>query len=220
MLKLDRTKDFGTVSPPWMPDGCDRPAYYEQGGQLFDAHDVQIVKGKKQIVPAVASESDRSNPPGVVEPEPGVPTISVEALMAQAQTMPWPAFKKHARSILGETCPNGKAAMLEALNKALGDYQERQARKKGMSWGALNGQPPEATTSVPAVAADSSYVVGAVDLAAWGRGQQEYLFSQVRKAIKARFNRVCQGARERKDAVDFLVEQKVIPAHEARRDVQ
>jgi hypothetical protein len=55
-----------------------------------------------------------------------------------------------------------------------------------------------------------------VDLLAWARGQKEYLWGEVRKAIKAEFGR---NVSERDDAVEFLIAQGKITANEARRDV-
>ena len=46
-MKLNRSKPFGTVNPPEIMAGTDRPAVYAQDGKWFDAHDRDIVLGQK-----------------------------------------------------------------------------------------------------------------------------------------------------------------------------
>jgi hypothetical protein len=93
-----------------------------------------------------------------------------------------------------------------------------------------NGHTADAE-QIPAgvpVAGDAPKLPGVrVDLARWGRGEIEYPFSEVQKAIDdyamaeiekviaARFD----GIVDRAAAVDFLVEEGIIKPEEARTDV-
>lgn len=218
MLKLDRSRAFGTITPAWQPDECDRPAYYEQDGKLFDAHDRQIVPGKPLPVEEVASD----------EQEAAAKTdVSPYELLRQADVMPWAAFRKNAKAILGDTCPASKADILVALQGAVQHFEQRQQKRKtpkvaegeqksaGLTWSGLTGQPdaPENLTAKPAPVVEP----GGVDLAAWARGQKEYLFAEIRKTIRAKFGAVVT---ERDDAVNLLVDNNVITQAEARKDVR
>ncbi len=93
------------------------------------------------------------------------------------------------------------------------DTSPRQ--KRAAARAAANAKAP-APEAIPAPPPPTNGVVDGVDLAAWGRGQREYLFNEVRKAIKKGY-----GAQftERREAVDFLIEQRVIVAAQARKDV-
>lgn len=55
-----------------------------------------------------------------------------------------------------------------------------------------------------------------IDLAAWGRGQADYLWAEVAKEIRKQYH---VQVTERHDAVNLLIDQKVIRAAEARKDV-
>jgi hypothetical protein len=55
-----------------------------------------------------------------------------------------------------------------------------------------------------------------VDHAAWGRGEIDYLTSELLEAIDGRFARV---ATSRREALDFIIEHGLITAAEARQDV-
>lgn len=213
MLKLDRSRDFGTITPAWQPDDCDRPAYYEQDGKLFDAHD-RVIEAGKPI---------KDDPPVNAGPEPAG-TMSPYELLRQVDVMPWAAFRKRAKEILGDTCPASKADITIALQGAVQHYEERQAKRRpgpreaepeqkspGMTWSNLTGQPEtENLTAKPSKP-------GEIDLAAWARGQKEYLFSEVRKAIRGKYAAVVT---ERDDAVNLLVDNGVLTQAEARKDVR
>lgn len=220
MQKLDRSRDFGTVSPPWQPDNCDRPAHYEQEGRLYDAHDRLIEPGKPAPAGPATAKAIAAEAVQAEDEEVG---LSPAQLVAQADTLPYGAFRKQAKVILGETCPSGKVAILAALNAAIEAYNARVAARRGpspaptptksagMTWGGLTGEEP-APSAAP-------LKPGEIDLAAWARGQREYLFAEVRKGIRTKFNKQITGEYERRDAVEFLVEMKVISAAEARKDV-
>lgn len=212
MQKLDRTRAFGTISPPYLDEAFDRPAYYEQDGKLFDAHDRLIEPGKPiEEEPTVAEEAKGA-----------AAEMSPSALLANASAMPWAAFRKRAREILGDTCPAGKAEMVVALQAAIQHYEARQKKRSGpkvaepdqksagLTWNGLTGEEPAETLSAKPAAKP-----GEIDLAAWGRGQKEYLFGDVRKAIRSKYS---TSVTERRDAVNLLVDEKVISAAEARQD--
>lgn len=218
MLKLDRSRDVGNITPPWQPEDCDRPAYYEQDGKLFDAHGFQIIPGKD----GPKMETETSDAKAVSD------ALTPYDLLRQADVMPWAAFRKRAREILGDTCPASKADIVVALQGAVQHFEERQKARKpgpkvatgeekspGLTWNGLTGQEEaEALTAKPAAPPSKP---GEVDLAAWARGQKDYLFAEVRKGIRAKFGTVVT---ERDDAVNLLVDNGVITQAEARKDVR
>lgn len=193
-MKLDRSKPFGKIAGDmFIPDGCDRPAHYEQAGMFFDAHDRVIEPGKSaSIVPTEDDDDD------VVD----APEMTVAQLLQQADMLHWRKFKAHAAKVLGAECPASKSAIIEKLHEVQKEFDARLAQKK---------------KAAPAPVVVAATVAGkGVDLAAWARGQKEYLFGDIRKAIKAQYGRNVQ---ERDDAVEFLVEQGVVYAEHARQDV-
>lgn len=118
-------------------------------------------------------------------------------------------FRKKAREVLGDTCPSDKAGIKQALAIAIEKFQERQAKRQKL---------PETTAGLTFsdLTGEAEYTVGTVNLAAWGRGKQQYIFGEVAKAIRTKFHKQVS---ERRDAVDFLIEQGVVSAAEARKDV-
>lgn len=70
-----------------------------------------------------------------------------------------------------------------------------------------------AAPATPKAAADEP-ADGEVDLAAWGRGQVDYLFADVAKAITAQFHRKVTTEH---DAIDTLIEERLITAKQARK---
>lgn len=221
MQHLDRSRPFGAISPPLVEPDLDRPAFYEQDGKLFDAHDRHIEPGK----PLPEDEEPPVND-SVKDTAAG---MSPAVLLANAGAMPWAAFRKRAREILGDACPAGKSDIVEALKAAIQHYEARQKRRTsgpntsgpkvaepdqkstGLTWNNLTGQEENENLTAKPVAK-----AGEIDLAAWGRGQKEYIFSEVRKGIRAKFS---VSVTERRDAVNLLVDEKVITAAEARKDI-
>lgn len=209
-MKLDRSRPFGKVSPPMIIDGAhDRPACYEQDGKLFDAHDLCIVAG------AVAPiEQSVVTPEPVRAPEPEV-TLGVKELIATANAMPYQTWARHARAVLGESCPSGKKAILAALEAAQAAYDDKQAKRAAFSARAAEVEQSAMELPPASVPAPSPAASG-VDLAAWGRGQKNYLFGEVQKAARQQHN---VQLSERRAVVDFLIEAGIIRASEARKDV-
>jgi len=231
MQTLDRKRPYGTITPPWNGDNdeFDRPVKYDQDGKLFDIHGLEVVRGNPAKVKRVAApvveeapvdneddddiETDAPAPVAAapVAP-PAAPIPSPADLLARAPTMAYAKLTKEAKRVLGPACPAGKPAIIAALEAAAKVYAvptpppappaAPYSGANGMTW---SGQP--------------GATAGELDLAAWGRGQKEYLFAEVRKAIRTKFGRTIAGEHERTDAVDFLIEAKVITAAEARKDV-
>jgi len=217
MQKLDRSRTFGNITPPFHEAPYDRPAYFEQDGKLFDAHDRLIEPGKP-----IQDEE----PPAKAEVKDAAADMSPATLLANAGAMTWAAFRKRAKEILGETCPAGKGEIIEALKAAIQHYEARQqkrsskpaAEKKaaGLTWGKISGEgddegepEPENLTAKPSKPAE-------IDLAAWARGQKDYLFGDIRKLIRAKYH---ASVTERRDALSLLIDEKVIQAAEARKDI-
>ena len=199
-MKLDRSKPFGKISPALLEDDFDRPAYFEQDGKLYDAHD-RLNEPDKPIEGAPGaietSEDDGAGDAAV---------MPASQLLADADVMPWARFRAQAKAILGATCPGDKNSIKAALREAIAKVQERSVKRShstpGMTWDAATGGKEQAK--------------GGVNLAAWGQGQTEYLFGDIQKALRTTF---AKQVSERRDAVDFLIEQGVITATNARTDV-
>lgn len=92
---------------------------------------------------------------------------------------------------------------------------DESPRKKRAAARAANAKAPS-PEPIPAAPPPANGIVNGIDLAAWGRGQQEYLFAEVRKAVKKGYGAALD---ERRAVVDFLIEQRVITAAQARTDV-
>ena len=195
MQMLNKAKAFGKIAGDlFIPDGADRPANYEQDGKFFDAHGRLIEAG---VPVSIVPTEDLDD--GVAVEEDDLPMMTVADLLQQADTMRWPVFRKMAQKALGPECPPTKAAIMDHLQKVQQEFDSRAAKRA-----AERRQPPPTSSN------------STIDLAAWGRGQKEYLWAEVRKAIKSEFGR---NVGERDDAVEFLISQQVITTAEARRDV-
>lgn len=197
-MKLNRMKAFGKITgETFIPDGADRPAFYEQDGRFFDAHGVLIET--ETAATAGTGEAETAADDGAEVGADEMPTMTVLELLRTADTMSWRVFRSMAQKALGPDCPGTKAAIIEKLQEVQQEFDARAARKA-----KERGQPAPVAKST------------GVDLGAWARGQREYLWGDVRKAVKAEFGR---NVNERDDAVEFLIAQGVITAGEARRDV-
>lgn len=202
MSTLNRSQSYGKISPPYQPDEFDRPAYYEQAGKMFDAHGRLIVPGVALAEPEAMTQDDDGDDAAPVD---------VVALYEGADTMPWPVFRKKAREVLGETCPSDKAGIKVALGTAIEKFNERKAKKA-----ADLPETKAAGLTFSSLTGDAEHTVGTVNLRAWGAGRQQYIFGEVAKAIRTKYHKQVS---ERRDAVDFLIEQGVVTKAEARKDV-
>lgn len=230
MRKLDRKRPFGKISPPYQQENFDRAAFYEQDGRFFDQHDREIVPGiplAEQLAKVDAAAGTESRHPldhdGDGRPGGSLPAGPVDSamtpaeLLRQADEMPWAQFRKQAKLIFGPTCPASKEDIKRALQEAIAGMQTREKVRMERALdapAAKKAEPPQAKPAAQAAPQDKAAT--GVDLAAWGRGKQEYLFGDIRKAIRAQYNRVVT---ERRDALDLLIEQGVITAESARRDI-
>lgn len=248
MLQLDKNRSHGTVHPPRAEPHCDRQVHYEQDGAMFDQHGRQIVPGVPLVThpnpisqAAAAYEREHGAPAGLDQmgqaqagrltqsetavEEPGDPNepMTVGMLLELSSTMPWSGFLKQAKKVLGPECPTSKEAIVDALHKAVKKHAERASKKPSgkaetivmpAETGKFASKPGQPTASAQAPAPK-----GKVDLAAWARGQKEYLWPDVQKAIRIEHNRMISGPEARKDAVDFIVDVGLVPVSEARRDV-
>lgn len=228
-MKLNRSKPFGTVNPPEIMAGTDRPAVYAQDGKWFDAHDRDIVLGQKLRPEETAGINTE-----VAQAETERPYLSPAELIADANTLPYAVFQREAKRILGDTCPAGKEQIIAALKKAVGEYIERQQKRGNKKPRAkpdvADADPPDtdteplserssaSTKAAPAKPAKAGK--DAIELAAWARGDANYLFGDVRKAIRQKYGKQISGANEKMEALDFLIENKVITAAQARKDIQ
>lgn len=248
MLLLDKTRPFGEYHPPAHEPDCDRPAHYDQDGHMFDAHGRQIIPGKP-LASATSKEQDiigatdagplvsgrlAAEPQPADDPAPAPDLLSANDLIGMANSMSWPNFRSQAQRILGPGCPASKQQIIDALEKAIATFAKKQAKRpepKGMipvkealgkvkqAVDAYQGDqdPPDTDEAPPP--APAAKTKGSVDLARWARGQQEYLFADVRKEIRKTYSKYIAGPEERKDAVDFLVSVGLIAADQVRRDV-
>lgn len=159
MKTLNKARPFGKIAgEAFIPDGCDRPAHYEQGGRFFDAHGKLLASS--DAVDIDDDEDDGSDPS----------VMTVAELLYQADRMDWRAFKKAARDTLGEDCPGTKALIIDALKAAQKQFDTRAAKKA-----KERGQTSPQQSS-------------GIDLVAWARGQKEYLWGDVRKEIRLQFH--------------------------------
>lgn len=240
MLQLDKSRSHGTVHPPRAEPNCDREVHYEQDGAMFDQFGRQVVPGRRleshpNPISQAAAHREREQGPVsyddglseqtiVREPGDANAPMTVGTLLELSATMPWSGFLKQAKQVLGPECPTSKEAIVDALHAAVKKHAERATKKP-------SGKTDPARTIVMAAesgkfqskpgvpSAPLAAQKGKVDLAAWARGQKEYLWPDVQKAIRIEHNRMISGPEARKDAVDFIVDAGLVPIAEARRDV-
>ena len=215
--KLDRSRPFGTVTPPWQDDDFDRPAFFEQDGRFFDQFGIEIIRG----VPLSKMKLEKQETKDDHTQKAEKPPMNPVQLLRQADTMPWSRFKKEAKRILGDACPASKAEIKIALEQAIAAYRQRQqVRMARVGQSEEPGTPVVAqsprNTSVPAPTGPAKGSTS-VDLEAWARGKKDYLIGDLRKAFKLKYNKVIT---ERRDALDFLIEQRVVTPQEARKDIE
>jgi hypothetical protein len=211
-MRFDRTKPHGTINPPCLFPGYDRPAVYDQDGHLFDAHGVHLVKGQP------AEQSSRPVQEIVTAEDAANRTYTPLELLAAVEEIPWALFQREAKRILGPACPAGKTPIVEALKKAISGYEAKETRraKAGAKSKAPDLGEGEAAAPAPPPAPAAK---GAVDLAAWARGNKQYPFGEVRKEIRRRFNQQVSGQNEAWDAVLLCVKEKLLTMAEARTDI-
>lgn len=211
--RLNRDRPFGKVTPPSVEPGTDRAAFYAQDDKYFDVYDREIVPGVPAPAPSVPIVAAPAPAPVAVATEteapataPAAPVVtpvltkpkekSIAEVLAglESGALPWAAFRKEAKRILGAACPAAKDATIAALRAAQGN----------------GGKPVEEPQQAPAPVKTKSGTT--IDLAGWGRNTEQYLFGDVRKAIQAKDAKVVSTV---KDAIEHLIDTKVVTAQEA-----
>jgi hypothetical protein len=125
VLTLDRSKPFGTVSPPWSGERgeFDRPAHYGQNGRLFDRDGLEIVPGRPlKRKPSAAPPRLELAPNGQAAPSDADAIMSPGELLARADELPLSKLRQRAGVILGksgETCPSTRAEIVAPLEVVL-----------------------------------------------------------------------------------------------------
>jgi hypothetical protein len=104
------------------------------------------------------------------------------------------------------------------IRKAIEAKQDAKAEAAAAPKPAAKAKPAKKGVDAPAAeSAPAPAVAGTgLDLAAWGRGQKDYLPPELFKAIRAKYN---VQLSQRRDALDLLIKEKVITAAEARKDI-
>jgi hypothetical protein len=128
MLKLDKTKPYGVISPGWFgpKDEFDRPAYFKQGRNLFDKDGLQIIAGqRREPEPPAALEKADVAPNGALLPPSDVQAItSPLELLQRHREIPLRHLQERARSIFGRLHKpyptETRAEVLEGLLEVLG----------------------------------------------------------------------------------------------------
>lgn len=222
-MKFNRNKPFGTISPPW------QGAMYQQGDHYYDI--------EFRRIPALSAKPKLRE----IKPVDVSPPGSVEAdliRMADDPNSTWQEFRKQARDVL-DNCPSTKEKIVEALKEQIingvmdispapavvrAEVEVNNSEEfKGMTWDEKPAPPPESEADeendeMDEASVDSSEEDmaepndGPVNLALWGQGKANYLFSDVRMEIRNRFSR---QVTEKRDAIDTLVDEGVIAVGDA-----
>jgi hypothetical protein len=107
-------------------------------------------------------------------------------------------------------------ALRDAPKKAAAPAAEAPAAAEAAPKAAAKpGKAAKKAPDAPAAAAAPAAGTG-VDLAAWARGQKDYLPPELFKAIRGKFN---VQLSQRRDAIELLIKEGVVTAAEARKDI-
>ena len=188
MARLDKKRPFGTIHPPY------EGASFSQDGHYFNSEGQELDPATGETVDP--TEEDQAAEVAEVAQAPASRLTAVNELISLSASMSFIAFRVKAAVLLGIEPPATKTDTLAAL-KVLA--------------ASLAPKPKPAAPAAPAAPS------GEVDLAAWGRGDADYLFGDVAKAIAEKHHRIVQNTR---DAVDALIEDEVITSAEARKVVE
>jgi hypothetical protein len=94
-------------------------------------------------------------------------------------------------------------------------WPAQPAADQAAAQGAADAAPAAVAAAAPPAAAASAKP-GEIDLAAWGRGETNYLSGQLTKAARAQFN---VQLTERRDILDALIERGMVTLEGARTDL-
>lgn len=202
-MPLNRNKPFGVIS------GTGIRASFEQSGhdgkaRYYDSQGVEVdlATGERLEEPVV--EADAS---GAIVMDGVAWADRARELMRQAEAGEIKQFTgwalKCAALLGGDNPPSNKADIVAALQKRL----DAMAGPTG----APASDPTKVTAAVKPVAKIAD---GPIDLGAWARGQQRYLFDDVAKVIRETYSRDVSTT---PDALDLLIEEGVVNADEAMR---
>jgi pyruvate/2-oxoglutarate dehydrogenase complex dihydrolipoamide acyltransferase (E2) component len=151
---------------------------------------------------------DRTKPFGKVSPPMSVPGCEMPAhyeqdnILFDSQDRPVDKKLWDDEDDVAPAAPAPKAAAAPAPGKVKGTPKTPAPAGKKAAAAAPANQTAAAGTGI--------------DLAAWGRGQADFLSQEIFKAVRSKYNVVLS---ERRDVVDLLITEKVITAEEARKDV-
>lgn len=188
-------KPHGKFSPPW------KGIFFEQNGRYYTKDHSEVDQDGKPVENGKTESVLDPKPHSVKNGADGEPLIPISDLLERLN-MPFMAFKKAARAHLGDKTPALKADIVTAL-------KEKAATAK---------EPPPPSKGAPApsqASAKGKVASNGVDIVAWvdKRIGKQYLMGDVYKAIKELHNKVVGNER---DAVNFLIDEGVVPAEFAR----
>jgi hypothetical protein len=242
MLRIDvKRRDVGKISPPFTPDQFDRPAHYQLGDKFFDAHGYEIVPGEAFERPAEdeAGDDDEGGgiaPAALIAQANTMPWSQFKALaqeilgdgcpknkggiVARLQALVDGRVLKDAAPVQRETRPLASAAAGSAKpwpatpkeKPAVAPVPSRKPAAPQSASAPVAAAPAKPAGAKPAAANGTA----GIDLAAWGRGEANYLNGQLTKAAKAQFS---VAFTERRDILDHLIAEGVVSADEARTDL-
>jgi hypothetical protein len=168
MRYLDRSRDFARIiGGTFVPDGCDRHALAKQDGRWFDSHDREIVPGMTYEEALAAEEEAAEAEAKAAEDAANEAAAPFEALIAEADTVPWSTLHALARQFLGPSCPATKPEAIAALNAAAAAARagaiveaegegepepQAQPNKRVLTFGVMNPAPAKAQGKAPAAA--------------------------------------------------------------------
>jgi hypothetical protein len=207
MARLNTRKEYGEVSPPW------HGACFEQDGRLFDAEGEEVVVPGYNPPPAPQPLETQAPSPAADKPaeksDLDAPEIEPQGyspaeLIVIGEDMPFFTFRAAAKQILGEdSTPRKKADIVDALRgMILGTYSAEPEQVEEPA-----PLPEEPIVDLPPVAE------GEVDLVLWAKGGANYMFSDVRVAIRDKYNRQVSSTQ---NAVEALIDEGVVKAEQAR----
>jgi hypothetical protein len=228
MHKLNRTRPFGVYKgTPFIPPGGDRVAVYTQDDLMFDVND-------RLIEPGVSLAAARARRRQVHEHD----AEAAAELIAAADKMAPALWKSMAKILLGaKNTPAKKADIMAALkeivarHKAGASIEDDDAGEVAPAAKApeVNGhtaaplssiigakpaakpQPAKAPPPSPQRKGDAN-----VNLAAWGRGKENYPFHDIRTAIEAHLG---VSVTDAPAALEALIDKGVIAFKDARADL-